>query len=273
MITRAPCAAAISAVPSVEPPSTTSTSVTSAEGISSSTRAIEPASLYVGMTTVTRMRPELSEAPARVTMDEDAVHTPCAPRMRGRKAERNYDRHRQLPDPGAAELRDPERKQERAGREGDDACRGAGQQQQAQPELGRRLDRGDDPCVPRHHGHDRLPGTRRVTVLQVIVDDALVPGGRIRPLAEVLEEDPDEHRAERDSHDRQRALLATRSDRVRCFHGSSPRFRPPVTATLEGCSARTSGSCGGNPGCKGYAVSGSMSSARTPPSAIACGQE
>src|SRR5262249_52943425 len=128
-MTRAPCAAAISRVPSFEPASTTSTSVTRDAGISSRTRAIEPASLYVGMTTRRRTPIALSEAPPGMRARERGVHAPGASGPPPGEAECDDNRHAQLPDPGGAELRHPQAKEERSGGGGNDARRGARQQE------------------------------------------------------------------------------------------------------------------------------------------------
>src|SRR3981189_1689190 len=135
-MTRAPCAAAISRVPSVEPASTTSTSVTRGAGISSRTRAIELASSYVGMMTLTRIPMDLSEAPTRIAARKQSVHAPCASGPRPREAECDDHGHGQLPDPGRAELRHPQAEEERSGGGGDDARRGPRHPEHAQPEPG-----------------------------------------------------------------------------------------------------------------------------------------
>src|SRR5215470_16772729 len=107
-MTRAPRPAASSRVPSVEAASTTTTSVTRDAGISSRTRAIEPASLYVGMTTLTRIPTGLSEAPTWIAARNHGVDAPRASGPRPGDAECDDDGHAQLPDPGGAELRHPE---------------------------------------------------------------------------------------------------------------------------------------------------------------------
>src|SRR5262249_53396236 len=132
-MTRAPCAAAISRVPSLEPASTTSTSVTRGAGISSRTRAIEPASLYVGMTTLTRIATDLSEAPTRVAAREQGVHAPGASRMRPGETECDDDGHEKLPNPQGPQLRPPQAQQERSGGGGNAARRDARHQENAEP--------------------------------------------------------------------------------------------------------------------------------------------
>src|SRR6516165_9038483 len=111
-MTRAPRAEAISRVPSVEPASTTRTSLTRNAGMSSRTRAIEPASLYVGMTTLTRILVGLPQAVPRIAAQEHGIHAPGASASCPRHGEGDDDVHRQLPGPGCAELRDPEAEQE-----------------------------------------------------------------------------------------------------------------------------------------------------------------
>src|SRR5262249_60898217 len=123
---RAPCAAAISRVPSLEPASTTSTSVTRDAGISSRTRAIEPASLYVGMTTLTRIPKGLSEAPAWVAAREHGVHAPGSSGTCPGEAEGENAWNPQLPDPGGAELRNPVGDGPHCGDSGSKACASAG---------------------------------------------------------------------------------------------------------------------------------------------------
>src|SRR5258708_5493378 len=195
-MTRAPCAAAISRVPSVQPASTTSTSVTRGAGISSRTRAIELASSYVGMTTLTRIPMDLSEAPTWIAARDQGVHAPRASGPRPREAERDDHGHGQLPDPGRAELRHPQAEEERSGGGGDDARRGARYQQYAEAELGHGLQRRDDARVGSHHGHDPLPGGGCVSGLEKVADDPLVPRRRLRPFAQALAKNLDEHRPE-----------------------------------------------------------------------------
>src|SRR5215510_8287823 len=178
-MTRAPCAAAISRVPSVEPASTTSTSVTRDAGISSRTRAIEPASLYVGMTTLTRILKGLSEAPAWVAAREHGVHAPGSSGTCPGEAECENDWNPQLPDPGGAEFRNPEGEEERSGGGGNKACGGARQQEHSEAELGHGLQRRDDARVGCCYGYELLPDSRRVSVLHVIVDDSLVSRRRV----------------------------------------------------------------------------------------------
>src|SRR5215472_8976061 len=101
-MTRAPCAAAISRVPSIEPASTTSTSVTRDAGISSRTRPIEPTSLYVGMTTLTRIPEGLAKAPTWIAAHDQGVHAPGASRSSPGEAECDDNGYAQLPDPGRA---------------------------------------------------------------------------------------------------------------------------------------------------------------------------
>src|ERR1700737_2105205 len=156
-MTRAPCAAAISRVPSVEPASTTSTSVMRGAGISSRTRAIELASSYVGMTTLTRISRDLSEAPTRIAARKQGVHAPRASGPRPREAECDDHGHGQLPDPGRAELRHPQAEEERSGGGGDDARRDARHQERAESELGHGLKRRDDARVGCHRGDHPLP--------------------------------------------------------------------------------------------------------------------
>src|SRR5260221_13215198 len=156
-MTRAPCAAAISRVPSVEPASTTSTSGTRGAGMSSRTRAIEPASSYVGMTTLTRIPMDLAEAGIWKPAREQGVQAPRASGPRPGEAECDDDGCGQLPDPGRAELRHPEGEEERSGGGGDEARRGARHQEHAQSELGHGLQRRDDARVGCRHGDEPLP--------------------------------------------------------------------------------------------------------------------
>src|SRR4051812_11351247 len=148
-MTRAPWAVAISRVPSVEPASTTSTSVTSALGISSSTRAIEPASLYVGMTTLTRIPGRLPQSPARIAAREQRVDAGGAPGPRPGEAAGDDDGRAQLPHPGVAELREPQGEEEGAGGGRDRAGGGARQKEHAEAELGHGRERGGDPRIGR----------------------------------------------------------------------------------------------------------------------------
>src|SRR5215467_6199926 len=186
-MTRAPCAAAISRVPSVEPASTTSTSVTRATGISSRTRAIEPASLYVGMTTLTRIPKGLSQAPTWIAAREQGVHAPGASGPPIGDAECDDDGHAQLPNPGGAQFRNPEGEEKGSGRGRNETRRAARQQEHAEPELGHRLQRRHNACVGCRHRYELLPDRGRVSALDVIIDDSLVARRRVRAFAQVLE--------------------------------------------------------------------------------------
>src|SRR5262249_7308052 len=156
-MTRAPCAAAISRVPSVEPASTTTTSVTRDAGISSRTRAIESASSYVGMTTLTRISKGLSEAPTWIAGGTGGAHAPGAPGPRPGDGECDEDGQAQPPDPGGAGLRHPQGEEERSGGGGDDAGGCARQQEHAEAELGCGLHRRDNARVGCRHRDQLLP--------------------------------------------------------------------------------------------------------------------
>jgi hypothetical protein len=94
--------------------------------------------------------------------------------------------------------------EERSGRCGDDAGGNTRQQQHPESKLGRALQRRGDARVGRRHRHDRLHNAG-VSLGQEEVDDPLVAGFGAYALAQVLEEDPEEHRAERQTQHRQRA--------------------------------------------------------------------
>src|SRR5262249_51835285 len=197
-----------------EPPSTTRTSGTRGGGMSLRTRAIEPASLYVGMTTLIRIRKDLSEAPTWIAAREQGVHAPGASGPRPCEVECEDDGKAQLPDPRGAQLRDPEREEERSRGSGNEARGGAREQEHAEPELGQGLQRRDYSRVGCRDGDELLPDGGRVSVLHVKVDDSLVPCRRVRAFAQVLEKNPDEQRAERHAQHRQRPLLAGSRDRL-----------------------------------------------------------
>src|SRR5579862_445848 len=199
-MTRAPARTAISGVPSVESPSTTRTSATSPRGTSASTRSIDAASLNVGMTTETRTSPERD---GRKAPREDGVQTEAASCPTERHAGRDDDGNEELPDPRRSPLRDPEAREEAAGRERDDTRRETRDEQDAESDLGHRLNGSCDGCVVRHESHDGLPRRRRVPLLDVVVDETRVAARRVEVLAEVLEEHPDEHRSEREPEDRE----------------------------------------------------------------------
>src|SRR5262245_51449196 len=102
----------MSRVPSLESLSTTRTSVTCAHGMSSSTRPIDCASLYVGMTTETRTSRVLPDRHPGKTRGEGGVQREATSGGAEEEAQRDRHRHEQLPDPCRPPLRDPEARQE-----------------------------------------------------------------------------------------------------------------------------------------------------------------
>src|SRR5207237_7850375 len=102
----------------------------------------------------------------------------------------------------------------------------ASEEEHAEPELSSRLQWGGDAGVGRRDGHDRFPGTRGVSVLQVVLDESLVSRRCVQALAEVLEEHPDEHRAQGYAQQHQRALPAWDRHDMRWFGGQGISLLP-----------------------------------------------
>src|SRR5437899_7598307 len=119
------------------------------------------------------------------------------------EARRDHHRDEKLPDPRGPPLRHPEAREEAERGERDGAARKTEDQEDAEAELRRRLQRCGDRGVPGHETHDRLPCERRAALLDVVADQAGVARGRVEVLAEVLEEHPDEHRPEHEAEDRE----------------------------------------------------------------------
>src|SRR5215470_9647288 len=113
---RAPPRAAISGVPSCEPPSTTRISTTSFRGMSASTWPIEAASFNVGTMTETRTGAS-PERDGRIAPRENRVQTETAPGAAERHARSHDHGNQELPDPRGAPLRDPQAREEREGSE------------------------------------------------------------------------------------------------------------------------------------------------------------
>src|SRR5262245_36304173 len=197
---RAPPRTAMSGVPSVESPSTTRTSATSPHGTSASTRSIDAASLNVGMMTETRTRAS-PERDGRKAPREDSIQTEAASGPAQRHAGGHDHGNEELPDPRGSPLRDPEAREEAEGSECDETRREAHHEHNAESELGHRLGGARDGCVVRHESHDGLPRRRRVSLLDVVVNEARIAAWRVQVLAQILEEHPDEHRPEREPQD------------------------------------------------------------------------
>src|SRR5437667_12820719 len=110
------------------------------------------------------------------------------------EARRDHHRDEELPDPRRPPLRHPEAREEAERGERDGAARETEDQEDAEAELRRRLQRCGDRGVPGHEAHDRLPRERRAALPDVVAEQARVALGRGEALAEVLEEHPAEHR-------------------------------------------------------------------------------
>src|SRR5262249_37895233 len=138
---------------------------------------------------------------------------------------RDHHRNEELPDPCGSPLRHPEAREEAERRKRDGAARKTQDQENAEAELRRRLQRRDDRGVPGHETHDRLPRERGAALLDVVADQPRVALGRVETLAEVLEEHPDEHRPEHQAEDREQ--------RQRFGGGGAPGAQdPPVPNTV-----------------------------------------
>src|SRR5215468_2050762 len=140
----------MSRVPSLESLSTTRTSLTCVHGMSSSTRPIDCASLYVGMTTETRNFGSSPDGHLGEPRGKGGIHREAASGGAEEEAQRDRHRHKQLPDPGRPPLREPEAREEAEGAERDWAREDSQQQADAEGELGRSLNRRRDARVARH---------------------------------------------------------------------------------------------------------------------------
>src|SRR5579864_7072557 len=167
--TRAPIFAAISGVPSVELLSTTSTSVTRLAGRSARTRLMADASLRVGMMTDTRTGTWLKSPPRRrrTTLRQPCVYAPRSARAPDRERKRCEYRNQEYT--------------ERDFRQGLHGSRHRG--------------------MARRQAHDSLPNSRRMTMFDVVVDEASVARRRVEAFSQILKKDPHQHRADRHPHD------------------------------------------------------------------------
>src|SRR5262245_38427643 len=123
---------------------------------------------------------------------ERGVDTESAAGSTAGKARRDHHRNEELPDPCGSPLGHPEAREEAERRERDGAARKTQDQEDAEAELRRRLQRCGDRGVPGHETHDRLPRERGAALLDVVADQTGVALGSVETLAEVLEEHPDE---------------------------------------------------------------------------------
>src|SRR5215510_4682945 len=90
----------------------------------------------------------------------------------GRKAQCDDHRNEELPDPRGSPLGHPEAREEAERGERDGAARKTQDQEDAEAELRRRLQRCGDRGVPRRETHDRLPRKRGAALLDVVADQA-----------------------------------------------------------------------------------------------------
>src|SRR5438128_6076818 len=102
------------------------------------------------------------------------------------EARRDYHRDEELPDPRGPPLRDPEAREEAERGERDGSARKTEDQEDAEAELRRPLQRRDAAGVAGHKAHDGLPRERGATLVDVVPDQARVALGRVEALAEVL---------------------------------------------------------------------------------------
>src|SRR5438132_4057146 len=170
--------------------------------MSASTRPIDAASLQVGMTTETRTAGS-PERDVGIAAGKRGVDAEPASGSAEREARRDHHRDEELPDPRGPPLRHPEAREEAERGERDGAARETEDQEDAEAELRRRLQRCGNRGVPGHETHDRLPRERGAALLDVVADQARIALGRVEALAEVLEEHPHEHRPEHEAEDRE----------------------------------------------------------------------
>src|SRR5215469_13750694 len=71
--------------------------------------------------------------------------------------------------------------------------------------------------MARRQTHDRFPRGRRMTLLDVVVDEARVAPGSVEAFTQILEEHPDEHGADRQPHDCQTVCYLRLPGHYGCF--------------------------------------------------------
>src|SRR5438477_3349719 len=201
-MTPAPILAAISGVPSFELLSTTMTSVARSEGRSAKTRSIACASLWVGMMTDTRTY--LIRSPPRrrwPPLRQQTINAPSPAGASDGEAERCEHRNQQFPDPRGAKLRNPKAAEKqksykcgRPGKQTDD-------EQDTERDLGQPLQGSSYRGMVCRQAHHRLPCSRAVARVDVVIDEARVTCRFVEALPQILKKDPQEHRADRHSHD------------------------------------------------------------------------
>src|SRR5271156_3541010 len=135
---RAPIFEAISGVPSVELLSTTKTSVTISAGRSAKTRAMDYASLCVGMTTDTRTPPRLSSKPrrGRPATGQERVKPPRAAWGPDCQPKRCKHRNQARPNPRRAPFRPPKAGEIQKRHEGDRTRQQTEDEQDSETDFG-----------------------------------------------------------------------------------------------------------------------------------------
>src|SRR3974390_574692 len=208
---------AISVVPSVELLSTTRTSVTRSAGRSARTRPMACASLCVGMITETRTGLGLDQPPRSIwpTLRQPCVDAPGPARASYRETKGCEDGNQQFPDPRGTPLRNPKtaevqkRYKSRRTREQTD------NEQNPERNFGQCLHRGCHRGMTGGSGHSPLPHRGRVTVLDVVLDQARVAGRGVKSLTEIFKENPNKHRANRHANQCQSVGGRRVVDRIR----------------------------------------------------------
>src|ERR1700694_4324936 len=96
--------------------------------------------------------------------------------------------------------------------------------------------------MTRHKPHDGLPRAGCVTRLDVVVDQACVASRGVKTLPQILKENPNKHRANRQPHDcepdsRGRFVLHTTCV-IQCWIGIHRTAPFPASLSVENCSNR-----------------------------------
>ena len=129
------------------------------------------------------------------------VNAPSAASASDREAEKCEHWNQQFPYPRGAPLRHPKAAEIEKRQKCDRPREQTNDEQDTKRDLGHSLQRSRHGGVARSQAHDRLPRSRRVTLLYVVIDEAGVARGTVQAFTQIFKEYRNKHSANRQPHD------------------------------------------------------------------------
>jgi len=144
-----------------------------------------------------RSPPRRSWPPLR----QPRVNAPSAASASDREAKKCEHWNQQFPYPRGAPLRHPKAAEIEKRQKCDRPREQTNDEQDTERDLGHGLQRSRHGGVARSQAHDRLPRSRRVTLLDVVIDEARVACGTVEAFTQIFKEYRNKHSADRHPHD------------------------------------------------------------------------